>query len=48
MANLRNIRFFTDEYLWECFQNLFIHGGSYAKYAKIVNELKRREKLIPR
>jgi hypothetical protein len=48
MANLRNLRFFTNEYLWECYQNLFIHGGSYAEYAKIYNELKRREKLIPR
>jgi hypothetical protein len=43
--NLRGLRSFTNEYLWECYHNLFIHGGSYAEYAKIYNELKRREKL---
>ena len=43
--NLRDPRSYTIEYLWECYHNLFIHGGSYAEYVKITNELKRREKL---
>ena len=42
--NLRDVRNYTNAYLWECYHNLFIHGCSYADYVKIYNELKRRER----